>query len=164
MTLHEITGAYQMLLELLRDAEATPEAIKGTIEGIDGELEVKLENYGKIITEIDSEALALKAEEDRLSARRKVLENSSERMKKAVEEAMRAVGKTKVKTELYSFGIQKNPASLKLADEIDFDNIPMEYVIFPEPKIDKEAVKDAIKGGATFDWAHMEQSESLRIR
>ena len=163
-TLYELTEDYMTLLEYAEDPEIDEETLKDTMEAVEGEIEVKAENYAKVIKQLEADTVSLKAEIDRLSARKKTLDNSITRIKKSLEEAMIATGKTKFKTELFSFGIQKNPASLKLADDIDFESIPMEFVIFPEPTIDKKAVTASIKAGAEYDWAHLEQSEGLRIR
>ena len=164
MTLYEITEDYLNLVELASDPKIDEQTIKDTMEAIDGEFEIKAENYAKAIRQTKAEAEALDAEIKRLSARKSAMENSVKKIQKALEEAMIATGKTKFKTELFSFYMQKNKASLKLSDELNFDDVPIEFIKFPEPEIDKEAVKESINNGAEYSWAHLEQSESLRIR
>lgn len=90
-------------------------------------------------------------------------ENNIACMKKSLENAMRACNKIKFKTELFSFGIQKNPPSVKFDDE-HLELIPIEYLIPQDPKVDKKRILEDLKSGAKFDWATMEQGESLRIR
>ena len=75
---------------------------------------------------------------------------------------MIATGKTKFKTELFNFGIQKNPPKLVLDKEVE--DIPMDYYIFQDPIADKEKIKQELKEGKELDFAHLEQGESLRIR
>ena len=163
-TLYEITEEYRRLLDMAEDADTDSQAFEDTLESMDAEVEMKADGCAKVMKELELRASGLKAEIDRLSARKKLIENNVERIKKSLEMAMRATGKVKFKTELFSFNIAKNPASLKLADELDFDEIPAEFIVYPAPTIDKALVKDAIKNGAEFEWAHMEQGESLRIK
>ena len=160
-TIYELTEEYKMLLELAEDPEVDPETLSDTLEALGGEIEDKADGYAKVIKQMEADAAGLKAEEKRLSTRRAVCENNIKRMKAALQSAMEATGKTKFKTDLFSFGIQKNPAALVIDDQ---NKIPAKYLIQQEPKTDTKAIKDAIKEGSTFDWCHLEQTESLRIR
>lgn len=164
MTLYELTEQYRALQELAEDPETPEDVFNDTMEGLDGEIEIKAESYGKVIRHLEGEVELMKSEEARISKKRKAIENSITRIKANLEKAMRATGKTKIKTELFSFGIQKNPASLKLAQDLDFNTIPAEFLRFLDPEIDKAKVKEALKNGEELSWAHMEQSESLRIK
>ena len=69
-------------------------------------------------------------------------------------------GKRKFKTDLFSFGIQKNPPTVVVDQK---DKIPEEYWKAQEPKLDKTALKKWLKDNAE-EYAHLEQSEGLRIR
>ena len=73
---------------------------------------------------------------------------------------MQLTGKTKFKTELFSFGIQKNPSAVVIDNEED---IPKEYYIPQDPKPDRIAIKRFLKDNEV-SWAHLQQGESLRIR
>ena len=74
---------------------------------------------------------------------------------------MIATGKTKFKTSLFSFGIQKNPPSVAILKE---DSVPIDYLVVPDPQPDKKRILAELKAGATFDWAELKQTEVLRIR
>jgi len=163
-SLFELTNEYMVLLEMACDPEVDEQILADTLEGLEGELEYKAENYAKVMADMDTEAEGLDKQIKRLQERKNALKSHKETMKKSLENMMRVTGKTKFKTELFSFGIQKNPASLQLAENIDFDNIPPQFIKFADPEINKTAVKEAIKNGAEFSWAHMEQTEGLRIR
>jgi hypothetical protein len=77
---------------------------------------------------------------------------------------MELTGKTKFKTDLFSFGIQKNAPSVVI-DAVDIRDIPEDYLKFKEPEVDKTAIKNAINAGVDFEGlAHLEVSQSLRIR
>ena len=109
MNLYEITSDYVRLMEMAEDPDLDPDVLRETMEELDGELEEKAENYAKVIKEMESRATALKAESDRLTARRKAIENGIDRMKRNLEASMIATGKRKFKTDLFSFNIQPNP-------------------------------------------------------
>ena len=70
--------------------------------------------------------------------------------------------KTKrIKSELFTFNIQNNPPSLNVEDEM---NIPFEYYIPQQPKLDKKELLNAIKNGLEIEGVSIKQGESLRIR
>ena len=77
-----------------------------------------------------------------------------------LERAMQLTGKTKFKTELFGFSIQKNPPAVVIDNEED---IPKEYYIPQDPKLDRTAIKKFLKDNEV-SWAHLQQGESLRIR
>lgn len=159
--LYQLTDAYQELLSMALDPDIDPEALADTMEGIEGEIEAKADGYAKVMKELRAIADARKAEAKRLTDGAKSIEANIDRMKSALESAMRLTGKTKFKTALFSFGIQKNPPALK----IDMpDRVPDEFLIPQDPKVDSAAIKKELKEGVVYDWCHLEQSESLRIR
>lgn len=163
-TIYEMTDEYLALLELAEDPEVDPETLEGTLEALDGEIEEKADGYAKVMKQLEANVAALRAEEKRLSTKRTTCENNMKRMKQALQYAMEATGKTKFKTDLFSFGIQKNPAAVVI-DEQYIENIPEEYLIPQEPKIDKTKMKEDLKAGKDLEGiCHLEQTESLRIR
>ena len=163
-SLFELTNEYMVLLEMVCDPEVDEQILADTLEGLEGELEYKAENYAKVMADMDAEAEGLDKQIKRLQERKNALKSHKETMKKSLENMMRVTGKTKFKTDLFSFGIQKNPASLRSNEDLDINDVPAEYLKFADPEIDKAAVKEAIKKGEEFTWCHMEQTEGLRIR
>ena len=160
-TLYELTGAWLDLYEMADDPDMDPDTWFDTIEGLEGMLEDKADGYAKVIAQLNADAAAIKAEEERLYARRKTIENRTQAMKMRLQEMMEITGKTKFKTTLYSFGIQKNPASVVVDD---YSKVPAEYWIEQDPKLNKSALKEFLSTGEACDYAHLEQGESLRIR
>lgn len=164
MTLYELSEEYMVLLELAEDPEVDPGTLIDTMEALGGEIEAKADGYAKIIRQMENDVEGLKAEEGRLNHRRKTIENNIKRMKEALAGAMVATGKTKFKTELFSFGIQKNPPTVVM-DEQYIENIPAIYLIEQDPRIDKAKIKEDLKAGKDLEGiAHLEQTEGLRIR
>ena len=160
-TLYQLTEAYQELLSMALDPDTDPEALADTMEAIEGEFEVKADGYAKVMKELKTIADARKAEAKRLLDGAKSVEANIDRMKAALMTAMKLTGKTKFKTELFGYGIQKNPPALKIDMPV---RVPDEFLIPQEPKVDSAAIKKELKEGVVYDWCHLEQSESLRIR
>lgn len=158
--IYEITGAFLELLEMASDENMDQQMIADTLESVEFEFEDKADGYAKVIRSIEGDVEALDKEIKRLQDRKKTMENNIKNIKANLENAMRVTGKTKFKTLQFSFGIQKNPASVVIDDET---KIPKEYLIAQEPKLDKKAIGAFLKENEV-PWAHMEQSEGLRIR
>jgi hypothetical protein len=159
-TLYELTGQYRELLELAESEELDKQLIADTLEGLDGEIEIKADGYAKVIRELEGKADLLKNEIERLSKRKSAIENNIKSMKEALQNVMFITGKTKFKTDLFSFNIQKNPPRLVIDKS---EEVPEEYLIPQEPKIDTKAIKEILKEHK-LPFARLEQSESLRIR
>lgn len=162
--IYELTGDWLRLWDMADDPDIDEELFFETAMDIEEDIHAKADGYAKVINGIDNSIDFLDNEIKRLQAKKKVLDNRKNNLKKSLQNAMELTGEVKFKTELFSFGIQKNPASLKLADDIDITDIPDEYIKYSDPEIDKAKVKDALKRGCSFDWAKLEQTESLRIR
>ena len=164
MTLYELTAEYQQLLALAEDPDLDPQMLADTMEGLSGEIEDKADGYAKVIRQMDADSAALKAEIDRLTARKRTADNSIDRMKEALKNAMILCEKPKIKTELFTFTVQNNPAKVVM-DEQYIENIPEEYLIQQEPKIDRAKIKEDLKVGKDLGGiAHLETEVGLRIR
>lgn len=162
-SIYELTQDYLIISEMMENPELDPEFLADTMEAVDGELEVKAENYAKVMKNLDGDIEALDNEIRRLTSRKKALENNIKNMKMALQSMMTITGKTKFKTDLFSFGIQKNAPSVVI--DTDINNLPTEFLKFREPEVDKTKLKEALKNGEDLSgYCHLEQSESLRIR
>lgn len=163
-TLYKLTEQFEQLLGLISQGEYTEEELTDTLEGIEGEIEVKADGYAKVIKEIEGNVAVIKTEIARLNSKKASLENSVKTLKQSLEMAMRATGKTKFKTDLFSFNIQKNGGVRALTILEEIDNIPKEYIVNPPPIVNNEAVRELLKVQEVA-WARLEpQGESLRIR
>lgn len=161
--IYEITGDIRKLWDLMEEGELDDDMIFDAMMNSQEELAIKLEGYCKWIKNMESEVEAIKAEEKRLAARRKTLENTIERAKKAMQYAMDVAGEKKVKGKLFSISLQNNPASVVL-DEQYMENIPEKYLIH-KTDINKRLMAEDIKNGVDLEGlAHLEQSEGIRIR
>ena len=161
MTLYEITGQFLELLTWAEDPDVDDQAFSDTMEALSYEIEEKADGYAKVIRQLQGQVDAIKAEIDRLSGRKDAIENHIKAMKGNLEQSMIATGKEKFKTDLFSFNIQNNPDSVVL--DIEEDKVPDQYVVITR-KVDKKGIGQALKNGEDIEFAHLEQSRSLRIR
>ncbi len=153
-TLYEITGQYLELLDMLQNSdEIEGEILKDTLEGIEGELEVKAENYAKIIKELTLDAKKFEEEKIRLEANQKALESRAKQLKEYLYKSMQITGKTKFKTDLFSFNIQKNGGQQPMTILPDVE-IPSQYLKF-EP--DNAKIREALKKGEELPFARLEE-------
>ena len=162
--IYEIASDYLRILQMMDDPDLDTQTLADTFEAIDGEFEIKAENYAKVMKNLEGDVEALENEIRRLMSRKKTLENNIKNMKAALQNTMEFVGKTRFKTDLFSFGIQKTIPAVVM-DEQYIENIPERFLKYSEPTINKTAIKEAINAGECLDGiAHLEQKKSLRIR
>ena len=164
-TLYELTGQMQALLALMEDPDTDPQIIEDSLEAVSGEIEYKADCYARVMAELEAQKAAVKAEKDRLATRESSLGKNIDRMKESLKTSMIATGKTKFKTELFSFSVQKNPPKVVIDDP---DRIPEGFLIPQPPKVDTASIKESLKSvdaGPMWEGiCHLEQGESLRIR
>lgn len=171
--LYELTGEFLQLMNMLEDEECDEQCIMDTLESVEYEIEDKADGYAKIIKSLESNIDGLSKETDRLIARKKTYENRIKWLKQNLEMCMRATGKRKFTTDLFSFNIQKNGGKRKLVVDVDVEKVPEQYRIKQSDAIDGESIREFLKengyegqdGSLNCEFAHLEpQGESLRIR
>lgn len=169
-TIYELTEMMLQLMNLLYDEEVDEEELLKACESVEMEIEDKADGYAKVLKNMDSDIKGLQAEERRLKERRQSLERRKVYLSHNLEQSMKAIGKTKFKTDLFSFSIAKNPAKVEVRDEHAFiewckKSGRDDLLRLKEPEINKTALKDAIlKDGEIIDGAEIVQTEGLRIR
>lgn len=171
--IYELTGQFLQLLDMLEDEEVDEQVIMDTLESVEYEIEDKADGYAKIIKALESDVDGIQKENDRLTSRKKTYENRIKWLKQNLEMCMRATGKKKFTTDLFSFNIQKNGGKRKLTIDVDVENIPEEYRIKQPDAVNGDKLREYLKenglegqdGSLNCEWCHLEpQGESLRIR
>ncbi|EAC2938994.1 siphovirus Gp157 family protein [Listeria monocytogenes] len=157
-TLYSIQDKYQQLLNLAEQLD--PELLKDTLESIDDELETKAENVAFVIKELEGQSLILEKETKRLAERKNTINNNVKRLKQSLFDAMITANKQKIKTNLFTLDIRKNPPSIIVEDESKLLN----YLIEQPKKIDKTKLGDDLKKGIEVPGAKIIQTERLQIR
>lgn len=157
-TLYSIQGKYQQLLNLAEELD--PELLKDTLESIDDELETKAENVAFVIKELEGQSLILEKETKRLTERKNTINNNVKRLKQSLFDAMVTANKQKIKTNLFTLDIRKNPPSVIVEDESKLLN----YLVEQPKKLDKTRLSDDLKKGIEIPGAKIVQTERLQIR
>jgi hypothetical protein len=156
---------YQILMEQLYDGDVSEEILLDTLDSIEGAIEDKAENYGKMLRQIDADIERIKDEEQRLAKRKKGLESSKAFLKDNLYNTMKTVGLSKIMTPLFSFNIQKNGGKRALILDVPVEELP-ECFRKVEYKADTESLRQWLEDAEdNCPFCHLEeQGEHLRIR
>ena len=164
-SLYELTTQYQLLLELAEDPDTDITVFQDTMEGLEGEIEEKAENYGRVIRELEGHAALIKSEIERLTKLMKADERSITWLKDNLKFAMDGTGKTKIKTEHFNFSVATNGGKQPMRVSDNIADIPEEFRTYPEPVPNKDAIRAALEAGQELKFAELqERGRSLRIR
>lgn len=160
MNLYELTAVYQRL----QDQIEAGEDYEGILAVIGDEIETKADGYARVIRNMESQATAFKEEEKRIAENRRRLETSIERLKQNLFDSMKATGKEKFKTDLFTFSIQKNGGAIPVIVDVPTEKLPDDLVQITE-KPDLKAIAKYIEETGDLTYAHFgERGESLRIK
>ena len=164
MKLYELTEQWDAVFNMMEDGETDEQVIFDTLESIEGEIEDKADNYARMIRNLQASVDVLKAEEERLYYRRKSTENHIQRLKDNLQANLEFIGKTKFKTDLFSFSVAKNGGKQPLSITDNLDEIPGKYLIPQPPKVNNDAVRELLQD-KEVEWAHLEPyGRHLNIR
>lgn len=161
--IYELAGQYK-ILENAVELNPDDEELKKLLEEVDDEIEAKADNYAKLIKNLEAEIDGFDKEIKRFSERKTARQNFIKRLKENLMYSMKQTGKTKFKTKLFSFGIQKNGGKAPLVITADVKDMPKELQkITIEP--DKEAIRLYIEETGDISYGVItERADSLRIR
>lgn len=163
MKLYEIADSFRIIQELLDNEsdESKVELLKDTLDAIEGDLEVKVENIVKYMKNLEAEAKAYKEEADRLSAKKKSVENKIEGLKNYLSTTLTSLNIKQVNAGIFKVKFQKSPASANIIDET---KVPKKYKIKQPDKIDKKAILDDLKNGVKVKGCELiNDKEHIRI-
>lgn len=123
------------------------------------ELATKATNYGFVIMQNQNEIDVIDAEIKRLTALKKNLETTNEKLKNAVSFAMQNFGLTEVKTPTLKLSFRQS----EFVEITDENKLNAKYFSY-SPKIDKTAIKSDIKSGLAVDGAQIILKQNLQIK
>ena len=135
------------------------------LDALQMEREAKLEGVALWVKDMKAEAAAVKEEADKLTARRKALENRIESVK---EWLLRALDGEKLKTPRCNV-YQTHSQRLKVADEAGLISFlktledPGRFVRYTE-ELRKDEIKKALKDDYEIPGACLEETESIVIK
>jgi len=138
--------------------------IDDTLEGLQGDIEDKVNNIAKLLIDLEGEEEAIKNEEERLCNRRTAIKVRRESIKKYLENELLKMNLNKVKTVLFTVTIQDNKPSV-IADQYNEELKKYPDVwIKHEPTLDKNKIYTLLKVGGTLPGCELNQTKSIRIK
>ena len=158
MNLFEMTVAANELYDLLTSGEIDEQTFEDTLQAMGAE--EKLESYCKVIRQLEADADMLKAEKDRIEKKKKTVENSIDRMKKAVADFMNAQGTKKATAGTFTVALSTS----KAVNVLDESKVPKKYFIKQEPKLDKKTIRELLMQGETVKGCELRINEGVRIK
>lgn len=158
--LYKLTEDFEKLMEL----DGDDSVVDALIEIVAGEIEKKAENVCKFVKILESTALQFKAEEQRIAAARKALENRADQVRDYLKHSLLNANIDKITAGTFKISVGLSPGSIVIDD---LTVIPPRFLtVIPEQYVpDKAAIKAAIKvDPASVPGAHLDASFMLTIR
>lgn len=121
----------------------------------------KIDGYCGYIQTLDSMADSIKAEEQRLAARRKARENMATRLKEALFMFLETSGRERVEGALFTASVQASPPAVEV---VDASIVPDEYYVPQDPKLDKARAKADMQAGKEIPGLTLTKGKHLRVR
>jgi len=155
-TLYELTGQFLDIYNLELDEETKLD----TLDSIDWQTdyEEKVENYIKVIKNIESDVEARKNEIKRLTELNKADEKKKDHLKETLSTSMQLTGHERVDTPLFKVSFRKSQAV-----EVDELVLPESYKVATW-KPDKKRLKEDLKNGLEIVGASLVERKNLSIR
>lgn len=155
-TLYELTGQFLDIYNLELDEEAKLD----TLDSIDWETEyeTKVENYIKVMKNLEADVEARKNEIKRLTELNKADEKKKEHLKDTLSASMSLTGHERVDTPLFKVSFRKSQAV-----EVDEAVLPEAYKVATW-KPDKKRLKEDLKNGLEIIGASLVERKNLSIR
>lgn len=168
-SLYEFGKEFQVLKDLvdndLEFNDSTGEVIDNSvaISELYNELNMsfsdKLDNTMRYVSMIDGESDTLEKEIKRLQAKKKTLDNKSDRLRCLVKDTLIAADIDNFKSSIYSFRIGHSEA----VDVEDVEMLPTKYVR-TKYEADKKAIKEDIKKGFSVIGAKIVINKNLVVK
>ena len=161
MTLYEIQSQYVEFLQMIADGDVPEEAIKDTLDSLQGELDEKVDNIASYIKNLSSEAIAIREEEKALAERRQAKEAKIDNLKAYLSNALLLLGRDVVETP-------RNRVSFRRSKSLSFTPEAIDALGGEWFKVTKELKKkelaDAIKAGESFDGICLQEKKNIQIK
>lgn len=157
MKLYELTP---QLIEL-SNMDASDEAVLTTLECVQMDFNDKAVSIIKLSESLEADTSAIDSEIARLEARKKVILNRKKQLRDYLLHNMEATGISRIECPLFTATLRAGSESVEIIDE---SQIPDEFVkVEIVEKIDKNAIKDAIRSGKEVSGAALKRGASTLV-
>lgn len=161
--LHQLVTQFRALQELDTD-DIPEEVLRDTLEGLEGEIEVKATNVAMFAQNLETFASTIDDAAKKMKDRAAKVQRRADQVRGYLKNMMEGAGITKIEAPEFTLAIRKNPHALVIVSDAQ---IPDEFMVQPPtpPKhADKAAIKDALKAGRIVDGCRLEQGTRLEIK
>lgn len=157
--LYEISKQYQELAALADSGdEDLAIAVRDTMEGIEGEFQEKGKALAMVTLNMDGDLEAIQSQIDRLTERKRILQNRKESLKEYLRTNMEAAGITKITHPLFTITLGKGKPIVVIDEESAIPDEFMNTKVTTTPS--KADIARAIKEGVEVPGAHSEIGKS----
>lgn len=164
LTLFQIATEYRHITDVLMDSGVDEQTLKDTLEGEAWPLELKAQNYGFVIRNLQATAASIKEAEEQMKARRQAIEKRALALVERLKTGLEIAGVSKLECPHFALTIKKNPAGVEIFEPA---LIPAEFMRQPDPQPvapDKAAIKAALQAGHDVPGALLAQGTRLEIK
>ena len=164
--LWQLSERYSSLMQIMESEEMPPEAIRDTVEALEGELEDKLVACGHVVLNLESAAIAIKNAAAKQLARSERLAKRAESLKAYMLFHAQAVNMKPIEHTDFVLKLVNNTPSVIIDDP---RQIPAEFMRTPEPEPppqpvpDKQAIARALKQDIEVPGAHLLRGQRIEI-
>lgn len=140
-----------------------------TLEGMEGEFELKAENVAVYIKQLESESRMLELEKKALDKRIKAKDHCVERLKDYLKTCLELTKRSKIEMPHAVISIKDNPPSLQFTDECLFigwaENHDRDDLLkYSDPTPRKDVIKKKIKSGENIPYTELVQKKGITIK
>lgn len=165
-SLYTLSAEYAAIRARLMENQEDEQAIADTLEGEGWELEQKILGTAYAIKDMEAHIAARKAAMDEMKEAIRRQENRLERLKNYLLTAMQTASMKKVAGEHFDVRVKQKAQAVIVEDEA---KIPERFYRLPEvkppsPVLDKQALKEALRGGQAVPGARLDDGVRLDIR
>jgi NAD-specific glutamate dehydrogenase len=136
------------------------------LDALQMERERKLEGVALWVKDLKAEAAAVKEEADKLTARKKALDNKIEGLKNWLLFALGGEKLSTARCKVYQTHSQRVAVEDegKLISFLQTLNEPDKFLRFKDPELKRDEIKKALKDGTIIPGASLEETESVVIK
>jgi hypothetical protein len=167
LKLYEISGQYRQLAEQLATMDLDAQTVADTIEasGLTDALQEKAQGVELVARAAEIHCPAIDAEIARLQALKAHRQKIAQGLRDYLKAQMENAGVERIECPLFKLTVKKNPPAVEVEDE---RQVPAAFWVIPPPKppesrIDKTAIKNAIKSGQEVPGAKLVQHTRLEV-
>ncbi len=153
MKLYEIT---EQLRELMAMDDVPAEQLQDTLDMVNEEFEQKAEQVAAFIRELSLDSEGYKSEIERLSDRKKAIDNKIDSMKDYLRVNMQAADMTKIKGKLFTITLGSPTETVYVADSA----LLPDGLVYIKREPNKTDIKAQLKSGAEIEGCALVQGKA----